>query len=308
MISSLLSSDASPPASSVKSVTAATFKAEVFDASRDALVLVHFGTPRDPSCGQQVDILSKLARDSKGAFLVVRVDIDRDQTVAAQLGLRSVPAVYAFYQGRPIDAFSGALSEEQIKSWCDGLLKTTGVGGPEKAGLDTAFQQAEDFLSEGNAAMADAIYADILDMDPENPKAYAGAIKCLLAQGKAAEAQILLEAASPAVAKDRALDSVRAALELVTQTASAQGRVDTLKAALEKNKEDHQARFDLALAYYAENKREEAVDQLLEIVRRARAWNDEAARKQLVKFFEAFGPSDPLTLSARRRLSSILFS
>ena len=304
-----LPSSSEPAATSVvKDVTVANFKADVLEASKKALVLVVFWTPRDNACKQQVAVLEKIVRVSKGAAGLARIDIDRDQIIAQQMGVTSAPSVFAFYQGRPVDAFSGALAEAQIKAWVDQLLKTTGVGGEERAGLEAAFQQAADHSAAGDIGLARAIYADIFDREPENARAYAGLVRCSVEEGDISKAREMLDKAPAILAKDKALDSVRAAIELAEQAGQSKGQAEKLEAAIAKNPADSQRRFDLALAYYAAQSNEKAVDQLLEIVRRERAWNDGAARKQLVKFFEAFGATNPLTISARKRLSSILFS
>ena len=311
MFSTSSSTPPVPPADAfAKDVSLATFKADVLDASKQSLVLAAFLIMRDPSCKQLAATLEKIAGASKGAIRVARIDVERNQQIAQQMGVQSVPSTFAFSQGRPVDAFAGLMQEAQIKTWLEQLLKSTG-GGPldeEKAGLETALKQAADFLAAKDIATARSIYADILDMEPENATAYAGLVRCFLDEGDAAHARQVLDAAPAAVAKDKALDSVRAALELAEQAGAGAGKTAELEAKLAQNPADHQTRFDLALACYAAGKREEAVDQLLEIVRRARSWNEDAARKQLVKFFEAFGATDPLTLSARKRLSSILFS
>ncbi|MDD4617225.1 MAG: tetratricopeptide repeat protein [Alphaproteobacteria bacterium] len=292
----------------VKDVRAATFKADVLEASSKALVLVDFGTPRDSLCAQMTASLEKIARASKGAVRLAKVDIDRDLAIAQQLGVRSAPSVFAFHKGRPVDGFSGSIPEAQVKAWVDELLKATGASVGHADGMDAAFKQAAELLDGGDIATANAIYADILDAEPENAKAYAGSVNCLLRSGQIDLARAMLDAAPAAVAKDAALDSVRAAVELAEQAVQSKGQTEKLEAALTQNPADHQARFDLALAYYASGRREEAVDCLLEIVRRGRSWNDDAARKQLVKFFEAMGATDSLTVSARRRLSSLLFA
>ncbi len=302
------SSSETAPVDVVKDVRAATFKADVLDASQKALVLVSFGTPRDSLCVQMTDTLEKIARASKGAIKLAKVDIDHDLAIAQQLGVRSAPSVFAFWQGRPVDGFAGSIPESQVQAWVDQLVKATGASGGEKAGLETAFKQAEEALQGGDVVTASAIYGDILDMEPQNAKAYAGVISCLLKEGQNDKARAMLDAASAELAKDKALDSVRAALELAEQAAQGAGETEKLEAAIAKDPADHQARFDLALAYYGLGRKEEAVDLLLDIVRRARSWNDDAARKQLVKFFEAMGATDPLTISARKRLSSLLFA
>jgi putative thioredoxin len=214
--------------------------------------------------------------------------------------------VFAFFQGRPADGFVGALPEPQVKSWLERLVKATGAS-PGADGLATALKQAEDLIVAGDAVTAQAIYIDILDAEPTNATAYAGLLRCLIILGDVDRARQMLEQASPEMAKDKAFIPVRTALELVEQAAQS-GSVGELLAKSQANPSDHQLRFDLAMAHYAAGQKQEAVDELLEIVRRQRGWNEEAARKQLVKLFEAFGATDPLTIAARKRLSSILFS
>jgi putative thioredoxin len=234
--------------------------------------------------------------------------IDRNQQIAQQMGVQSVPSVFAFINGRPVDGFAGALPEQQIRAWLDPLLqKAGGPAAEQKAMIESALAQAAGFLAEKDLVTAHAVYVDVLDMDPSCAAAYAGLVRCALEGGDAAEAQKLLADAPAAIAKDKALDAVRAAVDLAQQAGNA-GPVAELEGKVAASPDDHQARLDLAIALFAAGKREEAVEHLLTIVARARTWNEDAARKQLVKFFEAMGNADPLTVAARRRLSSLLFS
>ncbi|MDE2029314.1 MAG: co-chaperone YbbN [Alphaproteobacteria bacterium] len=309
MLSSLFPSPQPAGAdASVKDVTMAGFVADVIEASKAALVLVDFWATWRGPCKQLTPVLEKIARESKGAIRLAKIDVDRNQPLAQQMGVQSVPSVFAFYQGRPVDGFAGALPESQIKAWLEPLLKMTGgAGDTEKEDIDAALKQAADFLAAKDVVTARAVYLDILDRDPENAAAYAGMARCAMEAGDAAQARQMLDAAPAAIAKDKALDPVRAALELAEQAGQGAGMAE-LEAKLVQNPADPQTRFDLAMACYAADRREDAVDHLLEIVRCNRSWNDDAARKQLVKFFEAFGPTDSLTIDARKRLSSILFS
>jgi putative thioredoxin len=223
------------------------------------------------------------------------------------MGVQSVPAVFAFFRGQPVDGFAGALPEAQVKAWLERLSKAAGSKAPASDGIDEALKHAADALAVGDAATAQAIYAQILDAEPAHVPAMAGLLRCMVAMGDMARAKATFAQLPPDTAKDKAFDAVRAAIELAEQ-AGGGGDIKALQAKLEQNPADHQVRFDLAMAHYAAGQREPAVDELLEIVRRARNWNEDAARKQLVKFFEAFGVMDPLTVAARKRLSSILFS
>jgi len=308
MFPSLSPAPSAPSDDAVKDVTLASFKNDVLEASRQALVLVDFWATWCEPCKQLTPVLEKIARASKGAVKLAKIDCDRHQPLAQQMGVQSLPSVFAFHHGQPIDAFAGALPEAQIKTWLDRLLQMTGSGGAEKTGFDTAFQQAADFLAQHDSATAHAIYTDILAMEPENALAYSGVLRCLIEEGDVAQARQRLDAAPPDIVRHKQMDSVRAALELAEQVRSSVGQTAALEAQLARNPADSQTRFDLALACYASDRREEAVDHLLHIVRHARSWNEDAARKQLLKFFEAFGATDPLTIAARKRLSTLLFA
>ncbi len=306
----LNSGEAAPPEDPVKDVGLKGFVKDVIEESRHRLVIVDFWAPWCGPCKQLVPMLEKAVRFHKGAVLLAKVNIDEAPEIAQQLRVQSVPTVFAFSQGQPIDGFAGALPESQVQAWIDRLVKATGAHPPGKEngyGLESALKQAADFLTAGQTDMAQAVYADILKQEPKNAAAFAGSLQCLLALGDWKMAEEILAHAPDDLAKDKALDGLRAALELAKQAAQA-GDDGIFRERLANNPDDHEARFGLAMAAYAAGRKDEAVESLLEIVQRDRTWNEEAARKQLVKFFEAFGPSDPLTLSARKRLSSILFS
>ena len=282
-----------------------TFMADVIQASSEVPVIVDFWAPWCGPCKQLGPVLEKTVKAAKGAVRLVKIDTDQNPMVAGQLRVQSIPAVYAFFQGRPVDAFQGALPESQVKAFVEGLIK---MGGPVDPGavVAEALAQAGEALAAGDTAAAADTYSAILQAEPENAVAYAGMIRCFLAMGETDQAEQMLKSAPAAIAKSAEIAAVKASLEVAEQ-AKAAGPIPELMEKLAHNKDDHQARFDLAMALFANNRREAAVDELLELVRRDRTWNDDGARKQLVKFFEVFGPTDPLTVQTRRRLSSLLF-
>ena len=282
-----------------------TFMADVIEASRDVPVIVDFWAPWCGPCKQLGPALEKAVRAAKGAVKLVKIDTDQHPMIAQQLRVQSIPAVYAFFQGRPVDGFVGGQPESQIKTFVERLAKL--AGGAEDDMLEDALAQAKEALEAGDVAMASNIYGQILQAVPDSGAAYAGLVRCLIAAGDLERAKQMIAQAPEAVAKDKDLAAAKTAIEVAEQAKNA-GPIPELMEKVAHDKNDHQARYDLAMALYAAGKRESAVDELLELVRRDRTWNEDAARKQLVKLFEAFGPKDPLTLSARRRLSSILFS
>ena len=297
---------ASDPAGAqvIKDSDTANFKADVIDVSMDTPVLVDFWAPWCGPCRQLTPALEKAVSGAHGKVRLVKINVDENQALAAQLRIQSIPTVYAFFQGRPVDYFMGALPDSQLKTFIDRLTGMAKTSSP----IDDALAQAEELLANGEVQAAGGIYSQILEHEPDLPAAIAGLAHCLLDIGQVDEARAVLDRATEDAAKDPAIQSVRARLELVDQSASASGEVAELEARIGSNPDDNEARYDLAMARYAAGEREAAVDALLESIKRDRNWNDDAARKQLLKFFEAFGPSDPLTVSGRRRLSSILFS
>ncbi|MEE8188397.1 MAG: co-chaperone YbbN [Kiloniellales bacterium] len=295
-----------PPADVIKDSDTANFGKDVVEASMALPVIVDFWAPWCGPCKQLGPALEKAVRGTGGAVRLVKVNVDENKSLAEQLRIQSIPAVYAFFQGQPIDGFVGAQGESQIKAFVDRLLKQS-VGAPGPSPLDQALEQAQAALDGGQHGAASALFGQVLQAEPDNETALAGVIRCALAAGDTADAQKMFDAL-PAETRDKsAFVTIKAALELAEQEAGA-GSVSELRAQVERDPRNHQARFDLALALHAEGRREEAAEELLEIIRRDRAWNEEAARAQLLKFLEAWGPGDPLTQDTRRRLSSLLFS
>ncbi|HZU88810.1 MAG TPA: thioredoxin [Stellaceae bacterium] len=288
----------------VKDVTTATFMAEVVDGSFDTPVIVDFWAPWCGPCRQLGPILEKVVRAANGAVRMVKVNIDENPEIAQQMRIQSIPAVYAFKDGRPVDGFVGALPESQVKQFVQ-RLSAQGAAG---AALAEALDMAKEALQGGDAAGAAALYQQILQRDPANSAALAGLARALIARGDLDRARQVLGRAPKESAGDSEIAAARAALELAEAGKKALKESGKLRARLQNNPDDHEARFELATALFGSGQREAAIDELLTLYKRDRQWNDEAARKQLLKFFEAMGATDPLTLSARRRLSSLMFA
>lgn len=289
----------------IKESDISRFVPDVIEASKNALILVDFWATWCGPCKQLGPILEKVVRQMNGAVRLVKIDVDKNQQLAGQLGIQSVPTVYAFKDGRPVDAFAGALPESQVKEFIKRHLD--GAAGEGGDPIAEALTVAEELLNQGDVAGAADIFSQIAAHDPENAEALSGLIRAEIKAGQLDRAQHFYDQAPPKLHNHAALLAAKAALDLARQLEKTGSSAD-LRRKLAENPADHQARLDLALAYYAANEREAAVDELLEIIRRDRKWNDEAARKQLVTFFDAFGQTDPLTIESRRKLSSILFS
>ena len=294
-----------PPAANadlVKDTTTKDFRADVLDASKSVPILVDFWAPWCGPCKQLTPILEKAVKAAKGKVRLVKMNIDDHPQIPGQLGIQSIPAVIAFKDGQPLDGFMGAVPESQVTAFID---RIAGPAGP--SGADEALEAAAAALAAKDFAGAAAIFSDVLQANPENMKALGGLIRCFVALGELAQARGLLAGLTPEQEKDPAIASATAALELAAQ-AEKLGSPADLRRRLEANPNDHQTRFDLAVALNGEGDRAGATDELLEIVRRSRSWNEEAARKQLVQFFEAWGPKDPAAIAGRQRLSSLLFA
>jgi putative thioredoxin len=290
------------PIDLIKDVTEASFMADVIEASREIPIIVDFWATWCGPCKTLGPMLEAAVTAAQGKVRMVKVDVDKNQRIAAQLRIQSIPTVYAFWQGQPVDAFQGAVPASELKAFVDRTAALAGDGG-----LAEAVQAAEDMLTEGAAVDAAETFAAILGEDPENAAAYGGLVRAHLALGNLDQAEGLIAAAPAGIAKSKELDAVRAQLELARQAANA-GPETELRAAVDANPDDHQARFDLAAALLAADNATEAVDQLLELFRRDREWNDGAAKAQLFTIFEALKPQDPVVLAGRRRLSSMIFA
>jgi putative thioredoxin len=291
-------------AAPVADVTTANFMAEVVDGSFEQPVIVDFWAPWCGPCKQLGPILEKVVRGAGGAVRMVKLNIDENPEIAQQMRIQSIPAVYAFKDGRPVDGFVGALPESQVRQFVERL----GGAAVGPSPVEQAMTMAKEAAQGGDHASAMGIYSQILQRESDNPEALAGLARALIARGELGEARELLDGVTKEIAKHAEIAAARSALELAVEGQKAMGSVGQLRARLDLNPDDHEARFELATALFGAGERESAIDELLTLFRRDRAWDDQAARRQLVKFFEVMGPTDPLTLSGRRRLSSLMFS
>ena len=284
----------------VKDVTTASFRQDVIAESARQPVLVDFWAPWCGPCKQLGPIIERAVQSAGGKVKLVKMNIDEHPQIAGQLGIQSIPAVIAFQKGQPVDGFVGALPESQIKGFIERLVGP--VGDPVQEALD----EAEAAIAAGDIETAAAIYADILATDESNAPALAGLAKLHLDAGALPEAKAVLSMATGSAAQHPSIAAVRAAIELAEQSEGLDD-VSELERKVAAAPDDHQARFDLALALNAGGKRQEAADGLLEIIKRDRSWDEDGARKQLLQFFEAWGMTDKATIYGRRKLSGLLF-
>ena len=285
----------------VKNTTTKDFMRDVIEASREVPVLVDFCAPWCGPCRQLTPLLEKAVRGAKGAVRLVKLNIDDHPQIPGQMGVQSIPAVFAFQDGKPVDGFMGALPESRVNAFIARLIGDT--AGDIAADLEAA----EAALAAGDVNTAAQMFGEVLQQDRENAQSLAGLAKCYIKTGDLARAEQTLALVPPAKADSAPVSSARAALEL-QRKAPSKGDIGTLRAKLTADPKDAAARFDLALALNAKGDRNGATEELLTLVAKSRAWNDDAARKQLVQLFEAWGASDPAAITGRQRLSSLLFA
>ncbi len=290
------------PAGLIKDATEASFMADVIEASREVPVIVDFWAAWCGPCKTLGPMLEAAVTEARGKVRMVKVDVDRNQRIAQQLRIQSIPTVYAFWQGQPVDGFQGAVPASEIRKFIDRVAALAGDGG-----LGEALDAAEAMLAEGAAVEAAETFAAILGEEPANARAFAGLANAYLALEEIDKAEAFVASASAELAKSPEVEAVRARIDLARQAQSA-GPVGELQARVNARPDDHEARYDLALAHHAAGNVEAAVDELLELFRRDREWNDGAAKAQLFKIFEALKPQDPIVLRGRRRLSSMIFA
>jgi putative thioredoxin len=298
----LQQAQAAPADAVVKDTTTQTFVKDVIEESKRQPVLVDFWAPWCGPCKQLTPVLEKAVKAAKGKVKLVKMNIDEHPAIPGQMGIQSIPAVIAFVNGQPADGFMGALPESQVVAFLERLTKDR-IGGETQDLL----KAADAALAEGDTDSAADIYAQLLAEDGGNVPALAGLARCYVETGALDQARQTLDMVPEAKRNEAPVAAARAALELAEQ-AKTLGPIAELEQKVAANPLDHQARFDLALALNGKAKRMEALEHLLSIVKRDRKWNDDGARKQLVQFFDAWGPTDEATVEGRRRLSSILFA
>jgi putative thioredoxin len=289
----------------VKDVSEANFMAEVVEASNEVPVIVDFWAPWCGPCKTLGPALEQAVIEARGAVKMAKINVDENQMIAGQMRVQSIPTVYAFFKGQPIDGFQGALPGSEVKAFVERVVKA--AGGDASGGLDEAAEMAEEMLANGEIEDAAQTFSAILGEDPNHAVAYGGLVRCYIAMGQVDQAEAVLNGAPAEIAKSAPLEAAFAQIQLARQAENA-GPLAELQQAVQADPANAQARFDYALALNANGQTAEAVDALLELFRLDREWNDGAAKTQLFTIFDALKPNDPIVLNGRRRLSSMIFA
>jgi putative thioredoxin len=299
---------AAPPADLIKDSDQTKFARDVLETSRTVPVIVDFWATWCGPCKTLQPMLEKVVTEAKGAVKLVKIDIDKNQMLAQQLRIQSIPAVYAFFGGRPVDGFMGAVPESQVREFVNRLVQASGGAGADGADdLNAALEHAKQAMADGDFQLAEQIYNEVLEVAPDTLPAMAGLARAFAQQGQLDQAKAILARVAPKDRTNAEIVAVQAQLDLAEQ-AKAAGPIGELKAKAAADPRDFPARLDLAMAYWAGGQKQEAIDELLAMIKLDRTWNEAAARQQLLKFFEALGFTDPLAVAGRKRLSTILFS
>ena len=297
--------DTSNPGDLIKDVNEDTFMTDVVEASQEVPVIVDFWAPWCGPCKTLGPMLEKAVLASKGAVKMVKVNIDDNQEIAAQLRVQSIPTVFAFHKGQPIDGFQGALPNSEIDAFVGKVVETGGVDA--RGGLSDALDSAEEMLAEGAAGDAAQVFSAIIEEDDQNVKAYSGLARAKLSLDDIEGAEAVLNGVPAEISENSEIDAVFAKISLARQTLAV-GPLLELEAAVTSNPTDSKARFEYSQALYAADKLAEAVAQLLELFRNDPDWNDGAAKVQLFTIFDALEANDPIVLNGRRKLSSMIFA
>ncbi len=295
-----------PAADLIKDTSEATFMVDVVEASQEVPVIVDFWAPWCGPCKTLGPQLEEAVTAAKGAVKMVKVNVDENQMIAGQLQIQSIPTVFAFWQGQPVDGFQGALPGSEIKEFVDRVIEAAGGESPGGQ-LEEAVAAAEEMLAEGAAVDAAQTFAAILEEDPANAAAYGGLVRTHIALDDLDQAEAILNGAPAEISDAPEIEAAHAQLELARQAADA-GPVADLQAQVASDPDNHQARFDLAQALHAAGDVDAAVNELLDLFRRDREWNDGAAKTQLFTIFDALKPNDAVVLNGRRKLSSMIFA